>query len=121
MSIKTLRAVLPFVGWAAAVVVGADPETKEEKLAIFQDIAFRRGFLLNFPSSTRGREVEKVLDGVDPAGRPVWRLCQWATRHSLAGAARVRLPNGDESWEKDRKSTRLNSSHLKLSRMPSSA
>ena len=29
--------------------------------------------------------------------------------------------NGYRDWETDRKSTRLNSSHLKLSRMPSSA
>ena len=61
MSIKTLRIVLPFVGWAAAAVVGADPETKEEKPALFQDTAFRRGFLLNFPSSARGREVIDFL------------------------------------------------------------
>ena len=36
--------------------------------------------------------------------------------------ARFLLANGDHSpAERDRKSTRLNSSHLKLSRMPSSA
>ena len=36
---------------------------------------------------------------------------------------RVVSPNGAwyRDWETDRKSTRLNSSHLKLSRMPSSA
>ena len=32
-----------------------------------------------------------------------------------------RIPNDYRDWETDRKSTRLNSSHLKLSRMPSSA
>ena len=31
----------------------------------------------------------------------------------------IRMAN--DGWEQDRKSTRLNSSHLKLSRMPSSA
>ena len=31
------------------------------------------------------------------------------------------LPEWYRDWETDRKSTRLNSSHLKLSRMPSSA
>ena len=31
------------------------------------------------------------------------------------------LPGSYRDWETDRKSTRLNSSHLKLSRMPSSA
>ena len=29
--------------------------------------------------------------------------------------------NGEEGWELDRKSTRLNSSHIEESRMPSSA
>ena len=41
------------------------------------------------------------------------------------GAARwsivLSLGNRYRDWETDRKSTRLNSSHLKLSRMPSSA
>ena len=41
----------------------------------------------------------------------------------LLTQAMSRLKEGDEyrDWETDRKSTRLNSSHLKLSRMPSSA
>ena len=33
----------------------------------------------------------------------------------------LRVIQGYRDWETDRKSTRLNSSHLKLSRMPSSA
>ena len=33
----------------------------------------------------------------------------------------IELGDGDELWEKDRKSTRLNSSHKHRSRMPSSA
>ena len=35
--------------------------------------------------------------------------------------AQAELANEYRDWETDRKSTRLNSSHLKLSRMPSSA
>ena len=37
----------------------------------------------------------------------------------LLGSEIIKQPYRD--WETDRKSTRLNSSHLKLSRMPSSA
>ena len=43
-----------------------------------------------------------------------------ATTMSVAAASEIN--NGSyRDWETDRKSTRLNSSHLKLSRMPSSA
>ena len=53
----------------------------------------------------------------------------WDTKGVLAGAGmsnpRFVGPKADKEWAKlshlDRKSTRLNSSHLKLSRMPSSA
>jgi hypothetical protein len=43
------------------------------------------------------------IDRPDPAARPAWRLCQWATRLSLAGAPLVRLPDGDLSWENETK------------------
>ena len=46
-----------------------------------------------------------------------------AALDARSGGTRVRVPFFDayRDWETDRKSTRLNSSHLKLSRMPSSA
>ena len=46
------------------------------------------------------------------------------TRQSMDEAVRIsRTPNNPayRDWETDRKSTRLNSSHRSLSRMPSSA
>ena len=36
-------------------------------------------------------------------------------------SSNISLENGYRDWETDRKSTRLNSSHRSLSRMPSSA
>ena len=39
----------------------------------------------------------------------------------MAVVAVIAILAGYRDWETDRKSTRLNSSHLKLSRMPSSA
>ena len=49
----------------------------------------------------------------DPAGRASLRM---GRRLAL-----LRGASGYRDWETDRKSTRLNSSHLKLARMPSSA
>ena len=57
------------------------------------------------------------------AGMAVSLLKFWRERKSTEIKVRVYNPNLDEhGWEStDRKSTRLNSSHLDLSRMPSSA
>ena len=84
-------------------MAGGDPGPAEEPTALFRDLAFRRGFLLSHPSSEKGRAVEQILDVGDPAISPVWRLCQWATRLTLAGAPLVRLPNGDLSRENETK------------------
>ena len=35
--------------------------------------------------------MQKVIEGPDAGTHPAWRLCQWATRSSLAGATPVRL------------------------------
>ena len=72
-----------------------------EELPLFADMTFRRGFNLSFPSSQMGRRVEKTLDGAEAGAAPVWRLCQWGTRASLAEAPRVRLQDGGLCWEND--------------------
>lgn len=72
---------------------------QEERVALFEDTAFRRGFDLAYPSSAKGRAVERRLPGVDASQRPVWRLCQWATRTSLAGAPRQPLTGGAIAYE----------------------
>jgi hypothetical protein len=74
-----------------------------ERIALFADTSFRRGFELSFPSSAKGRAVEKVLSTREGAPAPAWRLCQWATRISLAGAPLVHLPGGGLSWESETK------------------
>jgi len=78
---------------------GATGDKEVERVALFDDTGFRRGFFLSFPSSAKGRAVEKVLDWGRAGARPAWRLCQWATRTSLAGAAPVHLPDGAISYE----------------------
>ena len=65
------------------------------------------GFRLNQMATQRGLYVVTALALVG-----AYLLCRWITR-SRAGRVLVAI--------RDRKSTRLNSSHLKLSRMPSSA
>lgn len=70
---------------------------------LFADTQFRRGFLLSYPDSSQGRAVEKVLDFGDGNNVPVWRLCQWATKRSLASARCVRGTDGSFSYENEAK------------------
>ncbi|MBI4601425.1 MAG: hypothetical protein HY721_05610 [Planctomycetes bacterium] len=72
---------------------------KEERIELFEDTGFRRGFHLAFPSTARGRAIEKVLLGADASAGPAWRLCQWATRISLAAAARRPVAGGAVEYE----------------------
>lgn len=121
-----MRMGLKIAGVFATVLLtaaGAGEEERSERISLFEDTGFRRGFLLAYPSSARGRAVEKVLVGADltpgerakgddggragapeaAGSRPVWRLCQWATRVSLAAAEPVRLPGGAVSYEDETK------------------
>jgi hypothetical protein len=70
---------------------------------LFADTQFRQGFLLSYPDSSKGRAVEKVLDFGDGNNVPVWRLCQWATKHSLASATPRRGADGIISYENEAK------------------
>jgi len=70
---------------------------------LFADTEFRRGFLLSYPDSSKGRAVEKVLDLGARNNVPVWRLCQWATKYSLASAAPWRGAEGIISYENEAK------------------
>ena len=70
---------------------------------LFADTEFRRGFLLSYPDSSKGRSVESVLNFGDANNVPVWRLCQWATKHSLVSAPCVRGDDGAFSYENETK------------------
>ena len=71
--------------------------------SLFADTQFRRGFLLSYPDSSNGRAVEKVLNFGAGNNVPVWRLCQWATKHSLASSPCVRGADGSFSYENETK------------------
>jgi hypothetical protein len=108
---------------SAPTAEAGNGEAAVERVALFEDTVFRRGFDLSSPSSAKGRVVEKVLEGIEakatgapgasgvglgatpalPVVRPAWRLCQWATRVSLAAAPRVDLPDGAVSYEDETK------------------
>ena len=105
VAFATALALAGPVGSAEPVSEAGGPAEVEggERIALFEDTAFRRGFRLAYPSSAKGHAVEKVLSGEDPAAVPAWRLCQWATRISLAGASPVRLPGGAVSYEDETK------------------
>lgn len=72
-------------------------------VALFGDLQFRQGFLLSYPDSSKGRSVEAVLHLDDVDKIPVWRLCQWGTKHTLANAPCVRSGNGDLSYGNEAK------------------
>ena len=71
--------------------------------SVFADTSFRQGFLLSYPDAAHGRAVEAKLDLGRADARPVWRLCQWATKYSLADVACVPGPEGDVSYENEGK------------------
>lgn len=89
----------------AGTAVCAGQGTRAESL--FADTQFHRGFLLSYPDSSKGRTVEKALDFGDGNNVSVWRLCQWATRHSLATARCVRDADGSLSYENETKRVRV--------------
>jgi len=71
--------------------------------SLFADMQFERGFLLSYPDSSRGRSVEAVLNFDDVSNVPVWRLCQWGTKYTLATARCARDGNGNLSYANDGK------------------
>ena len=66
--------------------------------ALFRDMKFEHGFLLGYPTADMGRKVAAVLGYGDTRTKPLWRLCQWGTRFSLAGVECVRNQAGDISY-----------------------
>ncbi len=93
-ALSSLVLLVTVPAWAA-------PGTRVESL--FADTHFRQGFLLSYPDSSKGRSVEKVLDFGDGNNVPVWRLCQWATKYSLASALCLRGADGALSYENETK------------------
>jgi hypothetical protein len=65
------------------------------------DTRFRQGFLLSYPDSKKGHAAESVLDLGDSNNKPVWRLCQWGTKHSLANARCDHDSHGDVLYGND--------------------
>ncbi len=74
-----------------------------EAESVFGDLSFRQGFLLGDSDASKGWRVEATLDLGRPASRPLWRLCQWGTKHSLADAACTEGPQSDVSYENEGK------------------
>ncbi|MBN2138065.1 MAG: family 16 glycosylhydrolase [Sedimentisphaerales bacterium] len=71
----------------------------EASLPLFTDTKFSRGFVLGYPDSSKGRDVEAVLDLGNNENKPAWRLCQWATKYSLARSKPAPNSHGDFIYE----------------------
>jgi hypothetical protein len=80
-----------------------DNDDTTRRQSLFLDTHFNDGFLLSYPSSKRGFAAESVLNFDDSDNKPIWRLCQWGTKHSLAKARCVHHANGDLSYSNDAK------------------
>ena len=65
--------------------------------------------------TTKPDEIEGINNLYDKIAGTTW------IHHYKSGKFPFTFGTNYRDWETDRKSTRLNSSHLKLSRMPSSA
>jgi len=70
---------------------------------LFSDTNFKQGFLLSYSDPTKGRAIETVLNLDNEKNKPVWRLCQWGTKYSLAGSRCAHHGNGDISYENEGK------------------
>lgn len=70
---------------------------------LFLDTHFRQGFLLSYPDSKKGSAAEAVLNLDDSNKKPIWRLCQWGTKHSLANARCNNDSHGDVLYGNDAK------------------
>jgi len=83
----------------AFVIVGSVELLAATAQPLFQDMHFRKGFMLGYPTASKGRAVEAVLDLDNPANTPVWRLCQWGTKYTLADAKCAKANYGDLYYE----------------------
>jgi len=90
-------------GMAFSPQSALDHEATARKQPLMLDTHFRDGFILSYPDSKEGAAVEAVLGPRDSNNRPVWRLCQWGTKHSLAKARRIHHENGDFSYGNEAK------------------
>lgn len=95
-----LRLSLFFV-YGMAVLAQGEPSSDSSGTVVplFADLKYESGFSLSFPTSKMGRKAEAVLNFGDESKKPVWRLCQWGTRHTLAGSACIHRANGDRVYE----------------------
>ena len=80
-----------FVLFSSISVFSAD----NPKIPLFEDTGFDRGFLLQYTDSAKGRAVEKLIPGMDKTSKPVWHICQWASKYSLAEASEQHSATGE--------------------------
>lgn len=71
-------------------------------IPLFADMQFQQGFNLSAIDSSQGRAVEAVLNWGEAKNKPVWRLCQWGTKFSLA-KAECEKQNGDRVYRNEAK------------------
>ncbi|HON92918.1 MAG TPA: hypothetical protein PKZ07_15220 [Sedimentisphaerales bacterium] len=99
----SIRSVLVGLASLLAGSVVQVGQVEDAEKSLFADLQFRRGFLLSYPDSAKGRAVEAVLSLGDANNVPAWRLCQWATKYSLGSTPCVRGTDGDLLYENEGK------------------
>jgi hypothetical protein len=99
----SIRSVLVVLASLLAGSVVQAGQAEDAQKSLFADLQFRRGFLLSYPDSSRCRAVEAVLSLGDSNNVPVWRLCQWAIKYSLAAVSCTQGTAGDRFYENEGK------------------
>jgi len=79
--------------------VRAWKQPDEDCRPLFADTQFQQGFLLSYPDTSKGRSIEATLNLGNDKNKPAWRLCQWATKYSLADTQPVRNEQGDVTYQ----------------------
>ncbi|UCD50977.1 MAG: hypothetical protein JSW27_26065 [Phycisphaerales bacterium] len=85
------------------VFLAGSHSTATEAESVFGDLSFQQGFLLSYPRVAKGRAVAATLDLGRADAQPLWRLCQWATKYSLADAPCITGSQGDVSYQNEGK------------------
>jgi len=84
---------------ACLLLVAGGSSAGSEAEPVFGDFSFRQGFLLSYPHAARGRAAAATLDLGRAEAQPLWRLCQWGTKYSLADTPCVPGAQGDVCYE----------------------
>ena len=98
---------------------------EQEKLFsdLYHNLTFRRLRFNSWMNTKRSEDlfIQRFKDVYGDNDKTIVTIGDWEQQKRISFGKEPTIGKGYRDWETDRKSTRLNSSHRSLSRMPSSA